>query len=253
MDQFTLKPGQPIEQLIEAALTGDETQVSAQVQTFSCYAHRLIEASLIACSLSNDFEGVGLVQTAIAQLRALLPEIIYSARLLCSFPMSPEVYQNMLAYRDAWVRETELLLLSVDDIIDINDFLFVCENHILSDINKCISSMRAEDHVELTNVSANIANRTNRVCDLVTAEMDNYEPCEFTQNVVGIAVMLRTNVLSNFARSVEYATDALKATPIQDPNENDFIGKLKVEFGLFLIIGAMANGQGIIPLLNQVQ
>jgi hypothetical protein len=61
VDQFTLKPAQPIDQLIEAALTGDETQTNEQIQIFNAYANRLIEASLVACSLSNDYEGVRLV------------------------------------------------------------------------------------------------------------------------------------------------------------------------------------------------
>ena len=130
----------------------------------------------------------------------------------------------MLAYKDAWLRETELLLLTVDDIIDINDFLAVCENHILEDINKCITSIRQENHVELVKTAAFIANRANRICDLVTAEMDNYEPCEFTQNVIGTAFMLRTTLHNGFAQSVEYACNALKANPCMDPNENDFIG-----------------------------
>jgi len=145
--------------------------------------------------------------------------------LLSSFPSSPDAYKNMLAYKEAWLRETELLLLTVDDIIDINDFLAVSETHLLDDINACISSIRDQDHARLHKHSADIASRTNRVCDLVTAEMDNYEPCEFTHNVVGTAYELRSNVLTNFCRSVEYASNALVANPIKDPNENDLIGE----------------------------
>ncbi len=130
----------------------------------------------------------------------------------------------MLAYKEAWLRETELLLLTVDDIIDINDFLAVSEGNILEDINACISSVRDQNHVALEKYSADIASRANRVCDLVTAEMDNYEPCEFTHNVIGTAYELRTNVLTNFSKSVKYASDAMVANPIRDPNENDLIG-----------------------------
>ncbi len=80
LDQFTLQRTQPIAQLIEAALIGTEQELNEKVENFSDYACRLIEASYIACSLSNDSEGVHMVQSTIMQLKILLPEIIYSAR-----------------------------------------------------------------------------------------------------------------------------------------------------------------------------
>ena len=80
LDQFSLQRTQPITQLIEAALIGSEEELNSQVEVFSDYACRLVEASHIACSLSNDSEGVRMVQTTVMQLKVLLPEIIYSAR-----------------------------------------------------------------------------------------------------------------------------------------------------------------------------
>ena len=223
VEQFTLQTSRPIDELIDVALLGDEFKLNQQIEAFDNYASKLLEASIMACSVSNDLQGIQMVQMAVMQLKILLPEIVYSARLLCSFPLSPEVFKNMLAYKAAWLKETDLLLLAVDDIVNINDYLAVCENHILEDINRCIIAMRQQSHAALDESSSSIISRTNRVCDLVNAEMNNYEPCDFTRDVMASAFLLKTEVIKNFARSAEYASNALKAVPVKDPHENDFI------------------------------
>lgn len=137
-------------------------------------------------------------------------------------PNSSDAYKNAFAYKTAWDKQVELLFLTIDDIIDINDYLAVCENHILEDINICLLFLHDQNQVEFKANSGFVLSHTDRVCDLVKSELENYEPCDFIQNVTEIAYILKTNTLTNFARSVEYYTQASQT----NFNENDFIGNI---------------------------
>jgi hypothetical protein len=152
--------------LINTAMNGNEKSLNEQISFFNKYASQLIEASLIACSMSNDLQGLQMVEIFITQLKHLLPQVIYAARLLCSFPISSDAQKNMLAFRDAWDNEVNLLILSIDNIISINNFLAVCENNIFDDINKCLVALKNRDHFNFVYSADQITGRTIRVCDI---------------------------------------------------------------------------------------
>jgi len=213
----------PIDQLIQASLTGDQKKLNPIIDSFTNNITKLIESSKLACAMSNDIQGVQMVEVAVKQIQILLPQIICSARLLCSYPLSNDVNKNMQAFRDTWLNEIELLLLAIDDILSINEFLAVSENLILEDINMALQALYNHDHARFKYLSEQITGRVLRVTELGKSEMDNYETCEFTQNVTSICLMIRNKLVPNFSRSVDYAVDALKSTPLKDPNENDFI------------------------------
>lgn len=223
-EHFSLQTSSlPIDKLIQASLTGDQKKLNPMIDSFTNNITKLIESSKLACSMSNDIQGVQMVEVAVKQIQILLPQIICSARLLCSYPLSNDVNKNMQAFRDTWLNEIELLLLAIDDILSINEFLAVSENLILEDINMTLQALYNHDHARFKYLSEQITGRVLRVTELGKSEMDNYETCEFTQNVTSICLMIRNKLVPNFSRSVDYAVDALKSTPLKDPNENDFI------------------------------
>ena len=103
-----------------------------------------------------------------------------------------------------------LLTEAVDDITTIDDFLavsgvfqlrpFVCsatsftfaaESHILEDVNKCVLALQEHDPDTLDRTAGAIRGRCARVCNVVTAEMDNYEPGDYTDRVMQAVYMLR--------------------------------------------------------------
>lgn len=214
---------QPLEELIAVAKTGDKLGLNEKIKKFSAHANKLIEISLLACSLSNNQEGIRIVQMTSARLKSLLPLVINSAQILCSFPSSTDTLKNMEIFRVEWLNQTKLLNLAVDDITLINDFMAVSEGQILEEINRCITALNELNAIQFKYSSKQVSDRTNRVCDMVQSEMNNYEPCDFTNKIGESVRILRDKVLISFAKSVDYASQALESKPIRDPNENEFI------------------------------
>lgn len=213
----------PLEDLVDAAKSGDQQRLEECVKIFIEHSEKLHEVALMVCSMSNDLEGIKLVKMADMQVRQLTPQVVNAARVLVARPTSKVALENMEVYKDGWQKNVDLLTDAVDDIITINDFLAVSESHILEDINRCVLALRERDADTLDRNAGAIRARTSRICNIVVAEMDNYEPCEYTNKVLDTVQVLRDQIIVNFARSVDYAINALVAQPIRDPDENEFI------------------------------
>lgn len=65
------------------------------------------------------------------------------------------------------------------------------ENHILEDVNKCVLALQEGDADTLDRTAGAIRGRSARVCNVVTAEMDNYEPGIYTERVIEAIKVLR--------------------------------------------------------------
>jgi len=183
----------------------------------------LIEISLLAASISKNTEGVQLVEIAANRIFNLLPKVINASEILCSLTESKDAKHNMEIYKQAWIKELKLLNLAMDDITSINDFLSVSEAQILQDIKNSINALNNLDVNEFIHLANQIILRTIRVCDVVNSEMSNFEKCDFTNKVIETVKIVRTNFVSNFVKSTEFAKNALTSQPIKDPNENEYI------------------------------
>lgn len=220
-DSF-LETNLPLESLIEAAKHGvDEKVLSERAQIFMDHVEKLLEVSSMACSMSNNIDGIKLVRMAAIQVQTLSPQVVNAARILCSRTASKVALENMDVFRESWQRCVRLLTDSVDDITQINDFLSVSENHILEDLNRCVMALREQDADTLDRTAGAIRGRSSRVCNVVCAETDLYEPDEVINRVLEAVAMLKDQLISNFARSVEFAVGALAHS--NDPNDNGFI------------------------------
>lgn len=165
----------------------------------------------------------------------------------------------MEVFRDAWENQVRILTEAVDDITTIDDFLAVSglsiqpdewftiksfftftENHILEDVNKCVLALQEGDADTLDRTAGAIRGRSSRVCNVVVAEMDNYDPGIYTERVLEAVKVLRDQgtvwilirnlgftfrfvVMPNFAQRVEVAVAALSTNPNKDVDENEFI------------------------------
>lgn len=67
----------------------------------------------------------------------------------------------------------------------------VLENHILEDVNKCVLALQEGDADTLDRTAGAIRGRSARVANVVTAEMDNYEPGMYTMRVLEAIKVLR--------------------------------------------------------------
>jgi len=218
-----LETNVPLLVLIEAAKAGDERGVEEYAQVFMEHANKLVEVANLACSMSNNEEGVKLVRMAAAEIDNLCAQVINAARTLAARPKSKAALENMEVFKDAWEKQVRLLTEAVDDITTIHDFLAVSENHILEDVNKCVIALQEMDPDTLDRTAGAIRGRSARVCNVVSAEMDNYEPGQYTERVMEAVLLLRDQIMPNFAEKVEVAVDALSMNPPREVEDNDFI------------------------------
>lgn len=250
-DSF-LETTTPLYDLIDSAKEGNEKKVRERADVFTKHAEKLIEVANLVCSMSNNEDGVKMVRYAAAQIEMLCPQVINAALILAVRPNSKVAQENMETYRLAWENQVRILTEAVDDITTIDDFLAVSENHILEDAKKCMFALQEGNAQELRNMAGAIQGRSQRVCNVVEAEMDNYEPCIYTKRVLEAVKVLReqgTNhtilnnmhhahnqtlylylfvcgchpVMSKFAKRVNTAVDALSSNPPKDVDDNDFI------------------------------
>ncbi|MBN3320618.1 CTNA1 protein, partial [Atractosteus spatula] len=221
-DSF-LETNVPLLVLIEAAKNGNEKEVKEYAQVFREHANKLIEVANLACSISNNEEGVKLVRMAASQLETLCPQVINAALALAAKPNSKVAQDNMDLFKDQWERQVRVLTDAVDDITSIDDFLCVSENHILEDVNKCVIALQEKDVDGLDRTAGAIRGRAARVVHVVTSEMDNYEPGVYTEKVLEATKLLTDTVMPRFSEQVEAAVEALSANPAQPVDENEFI------------------------------
>uniref|UniRef100_A0A8C2IU29 Catenin alpha-1 n=1 Tax=Cyprinus carpio TaxID=7962 RepID=A0A8C2IU29_CYPCA len=221
-DSF-LETNVPLLVLIEAAKNGNEKEVKEYAQVFREHANKLIEVANLACSISNNEEGVKLVRMAASQLETLCPQVINAALALAAKPNSKVAQDNMDLFKDQWEKQVRVLTDAVDDITSIDDFLSVSENHILEDVNKCVIALQEKDVDGLDRTAGAIRGRAARVVHVVTSEMDNYEPGVYTEKVLEATKLLTNTVMPRFTEQIEAAVEALSANPSQPVDENEFI------------------------------
>ncbi|XP_045189005.2 catenin alpha-2-like isoform X2 [Mercenaria mercenaria] len=221
-DSF-LETNVPLLVLIEAAKAGDEKGVEEYAQVFADHANKLVEVANLACSMSSNEEGVKMVRLAASEIEKLCPQVINAARVLAARPRSKVAQENMDVFKDAWENQVRLLTDAVDDITTIDDFLAVSESHILEDVNRCVFALQEGDADTLDRTAGAIRGRSARVCNVVSAEMDNYEPGPYTDRVMEAVILLRDQVMPNFAEKVEIAVDCLSQNMPDRIDENEFI------------------------------
>ncbi|EDW33910.1 GL21877 [Drosophila persimilis] len=221
-DSF-LETTTPLLDLIEAAKSGNEKKVREKADIFTKHAEKLVEVANLVCSMSSNEDGVKMVRYAAAQIESLCPQVINAASILTVRPNSKVAQENMTAYRQAWEVQVRILTEAVDDITTIDDFLAVSENHILEDVNKCVMALQVGDARDLRATAGSIQGRSARVCNVVEAEMDNYEPCIYTKRVLEAVKVLREQVMIKFEQRVEAAVGALCTNTNKDVDENEFI------------------------------
>ncbi|NXC14881.1 CTNA1 protein, partial [Corythaeola cristata] len=189
----------------------------------SCFLPPLPQVANLACSISNNEEGVKLVRMSASQLEALCPQVINAALALAAKPQSKLAQENMDLFKEQWEKQVRVLTDAVDDITSIDDFLAVSENHILEDVNKCVIALQEKDVDGLDRTAGAIRGRAARVIHVVTSEMDNYEPGVYTEKVLEATKLLSNTVMPRFTEQVEAAVEALSSDPAQPMDENEFI------------------------------
>uniref|UniRef100_A0A2K6UXK8 Catenin alpha 1 n=1 Tax=Saimiri boliviensis boliviensis TaxID=39432 RepID=A0A2K6UXK8_SAIBB len=208
---------------IEAAKNGNEKEVKEYAQVFDGHADKLIEVANLACSISNNEEGVKLVRMSASQLEALCPQVINAALALAAKPQSKLAQENMDLFKEQWEKQVCVLTDAVNDITSADDFLAVSENHSLEDVNRCVIALQEKDVDGLDCTAGAIRGWAAWVIHIITSEMDNDEPGVYTEKVLEAAKLLSNTVMPRFTEQVEAAMEALSSDPGQLMDENEFI------------------------------
>ena len=216
-------PTGPLLLLVEAAREGKEREVEDLSIMFTEHTNKLVEVANLSCSMSANEEGVKMVRYAALQIQHLCPQVINAARILASRPRSKVAQENMDVFKDAWETQIRILTDAVDDIVTVEDFLSVSENHILEDVNKCCLALQDRDPETLEKVASDIKGRSIRISGVVASEMDNYEPGVYTERVLEAIKLLQSQVMCNFSLKVGDAMGALTSLPQKPIDENEFI------------------------------
>jgi len=219
----------PLNQLVQAAKAGKEAEVEVSSERFSEYSERLIEVSSLACSMSSNVEGVKMVKYAALQLQDLCPQVLNAARILSCRPKSKVAQENMEVFKNCWEQQVQILTDAVDDIITVEDFLSVSENHILEDVNRCCLALQERDRNTLYQVAGGIRGRSMRISGVVSAEMDSYEAGEYSDRVKEAVKLLQTDVISNFSQHVDTAVEAMHEG-YKGVDENEFIDACRLVY-----------------------
>ncbi|CAL8351828.1 unnamed protein product [Boreogadus saida] len=206
-DSF-LETNVPLLVLIEAAKSGNEKEVKEYAQVFREHANKLVEVANLACSISNNEEGVKLVRMAATQIDSLCPQVINAALTLAARPQSKVAQDNMDVFKDQWEKQVRILTEAVDDITSVDDFLSVSENHILEDVNKCVIALQEGDVDTLDRTAGAIRGRAARVVHIINAEMENYEPGVYTERVLESIKLLSETGGPRFSPRVNSARPA---------------------------------------------
>lgn len=170
---------------------------------------------------------------SLEQLQQLEPQVINAAFILCNQPDSKIAQDNMYIFRDTWLRQVEILTAAVDEITTIDDFLAVSEQHILEDITKCVQALQDLDPDTLDKFAGLITGRLKRVCGVVEAEMDNYEPDPHTEQCKERAQYLRDKIMPIFSERVESIWNMIERGEVTDVDEfmmNEFIEASRMVF-----------------------
>ena len=221
-DSF-LETNVPLMLLIEAAQAGNEAEVEDCAIIFSEHASKLQEVAEMACNMSINVDGIKMVRIASSQLQALCPQVVNAARTLAVRPKSHVAQENMGVFREAWLGQVRVLTEAVDDITTIDDFLAVSESHILDDVNRCVEAMQMNDPESLDRSAGAVRGRVMRVCHVVNTEMDNYETGQYTDTVNRSVLVVKDNIMPQFAEYVDMVVDALSMDPMGEVDENSFI------------------------------
>jgi catenin alpha len=142
---------------------------------------------------------------------------------LAARPRSKVAQENIEVFKDAWIMQVRILTDAVDDITTVDDFLAVSENHILEDVNRCVAAVQGGDAGAVERTAGAIRGRSGRICNVVTSEMDNYEPGLYTERVLEAIRLLSTGMMPNFALKVDNVVDSLGRGKEDEVDENEFI------------------------------
>ena len=193
---------EPVNQMLSSARRGSKAdlvkssqQLEDQIEDFKSLAQTI-------CETTHSAEGRSLLQLSLTQLIDLKTKLSSAINIFSEIPDSKAAQENVQMFKKCWVEQVKIFMDAVDDVVCINHFLAVVENNVLEDVKRCCGAMENREISRLARRSRAIYQRCGRLCDVVTADMERFEPGVFTHRVLESVRVLRQDIMVLFSKRV---------------------------------------------------
>merc|ERR1711962_22201 len=174
----------PINSMLAQATRGSKQDIHIACNKFSKQVEHFSNMTDLICSMTENDEGRRMVRMSCKQLVDLKTKLENAVTILAHIPESKAAMENVNVFKKAWVEQVRTFMDAVDDLINVRDFLSVGENHVLEDVKTCCKAMQVQDIGKVGEHARAIYQRSGRLCDVVTGDMERYEPGLYTEKAL---------------------------------------------------------------------
>lgn len=203
----------PFLNLYSLAKKGDKASVDDYSPEFIEHSTQMVESAKIsAFTISKN----PMLKAKILQAAEAVSEMVQpaanSAKMLASDNQQKCYIEHMDVVMNEWELKLANLVESVNESVELVDFLATAQEHILKEIGDCVLAAEEKNATGLDNAAGLICGRVQRVCEVVLADIEQYEPDFTTEQVKEATQDLKEINLPEFSKG---ATDA-----VENINEN---------------------------------
>jgi len=217
---------EPVNEMLSSAQKGNKKDMLKTCKLLEQQMKHFANLAEMICDMTDNEEGKKMVQLSFSQLKDLKSRLENSIEVFFQIPDSKAAQENVNMFKKSWVDQVKIFMDAVDDIISVNYFLNVVENHVLEDVKLCCQSMENQDLTLLARYSRAIYQRCGRLCDVVSADMERFEQGLYTDKVIEAVQILRQELMPIFSRRV---SDTIRDSKSQkEIDENEFIDSCRL-------------------------
>ena len=219
---------EPVNEMLASAQKGNKKDMLKTCKLLEKQMKHFANLAEMICDMTDNAEGKKMVQLSFQQLKELKSRLENSIEVFSHIPDSKAAQENVNMFKKSWVDQVKIFMDAVDDIISVNYFLNVVENHVLEDVKHCCQSMENQELAQLARYSRAIYQRCGRLCDVVSADMERYEPGLYTDRVCEAVKILRYELMPIFSKRVSETIKDSKSN--KEIDENEFIDSCRLVY-----------------------
>uniref|UniRef100_H3AU51 Uncharacterized protein n=1 Tax=Latimeria chalumnae TaxID=7897 RepID=H3AU51_LATCH len=192
LDTFT-ETNVPLEELLKAALEAT-TEPSSDMQTFHTHADHMLRVAAFVSATCTKAKNIQDIQSSVACLDKFCADILPILLDLTRRSDNSEVFERLQVFYHKWVKETENLLVSFNDVINVHEFIDILIQEIMKDKGQCKESLEAQNSNQFTQHSANLIGRAKHIVLAAKRHIDNNEDPIFRNGLLVLSTMLSDKV-----------------------------------------------------------
>ncbi|KAI6186254.1 Protein humpback-1 [Aphelenchoides besseyi] len=210
----------PLKTLVRCAKQGNRQQTEEAAKIFQEYADNLCRVAMLACKMSPNPEGVGMLRYSTLLLHQLTPQVVNAAFLRCLRPNDPNAEENLNLFERMWEDRAEAMTLAMDSLISVDDFIAVSQQHIHDDVKCGIEAIFQSNATNVDRVAGTIHGRCSRVNDVVSSVIELLDNSTYTETVRNATIQLRNAIPVFDERAEKIASDVERLPSTHDKDGN---------------------------------